>query len=282
MFAIVYKTALMEHTSKLELIDLGEFLSEKYNGKKFSPFFVSMLEKLLHVKALNKIITQIGPGKQGEEFCSAAVKEFGYNVEVEGLENVPDDGTLYTFASNHPLGGGDGIILCSLVGEKFGKLKFPINDFLMAIKPLRALSVPINKLGAQARNLPLLIKEAYQSDRHVVIFPAGICSRKIDGKVTDLKWNKSFIKLSRENGRKIVPVHFEGFNSDRFYSVANLSKKLGIKFNIAMTMLPGELLRSKGKRFKVTFGKPINPEFFDKSKNDLEWAAFVREQALSL
>ena len=44
------------------------------------------------------------------------------------------DGTLYTFASNHPLGAVDGVALCGLISRQFGSVKMPVNDFLLYLK----------------------------------------------------------------------------------------------------------------------------------------------------
>jgi putative hemolysin len=157
-----------------------------------------------------------------------------------------------------------------------------MNELLMNLQGMVPLGIPVNKLGGQARSLSKLVDEAYQSDNQMIIFPAGLCSRMIDGKVQDIAWGKSFIKKSRESGRDIVPIHFEGQNSKRFYRVANLCKRLKLKFNFAMMLLPDEMYRSRGRKYRVTFGKPIGIETFDKSKNDNQWAQEVRKIAYEL
>ena len=116
----------------------------------------------------------------------------------------------------------------------------------------------------------------------MLIFPAGLCSRKIDGKITDLPWGKSFVKKSRESGRDIIPIHFEGENSKRFYRIASLQKLLGLKFNFAMMLLPDEMYRSKGRKYTITFGKPVSIASLDKSKSDTEWAQEIRKSIYEL
>ncbi len=262
-------------------VSVEDVVSTKFFGGKKAPrLLVWFMRKLLHEKDLNDILTSIP--EDGDVFCKKTLEYLDIKVEVEGLENIPADGTLYTFASNHPLGGIDGMTLCSVLGSKYGSVKMLVNDFLMFLKPLAPISVPINKVGGQVRNLPQLINEIFGSDDQIFIFPAGLCSRKIDGVVKDLPWSKTFIQKSVATSRHIVPVHFIGENSRRFYWLANVSKRLGIKFNIAMAFLVDELFRAKGKTFKVIFGKPIAPEFFDKSKSALEWADWVRTQVYSL
>ena len=75
----------------------------------------------------------------------------------------------------------------------------------------------------------------------------------------------------------MVPIHFEGRNSDFFYNLANLCKRLGIKFNIAMLYLADEMLKNRHKTFRVTIGQPLPWEMFDRSKTPAEWADYVRE-----
>ena len=196
---------------------------------------------------------------------------------MENLDGFPE-GTRFTFASNHPLGGIDGITLGKVFGKRFdGKIKYLVNDLLMNVKGLAPLCVPINKLGGQARELPRLIDEAFGSENHMIIFPAGICSRKIDGKIQDLPWGKTFITKSVKTGRHVVPVHFIGQNSPRFYRIDKICKALKIKFNIPMLFLPDEMVRGMQGSYTVKIGKPIPPEQFDSSKSPQEWAEWFRQ-----
>ena len=266
-------------TSTTECIDLEKVLSEKFPGKKFPRFVISFLNRFLKVEYMNGLISR---GYTGVEFCKEAVKYLGVTVNVEGLDNIPCDGTLYTFASNHPLGGIDGVALAGIIGERFGSVTMMVNDFLMALPGLRPLCVPINKVGGQARNLPKMVDESFGSDKQVLVFPAGKCSRMIDGKIQDIPWNKTFVTKSVQFKRAVVPVHFIGRNSRRFYKIDRIRKALGIKFNVAMAFLPDEMYRARGKQFKVVFGKPIPYESFDSEKKAAEWASSLRSAVYQL
>ena len=262
-------------------IDLDKVVAEKFPGKKIPKWFLNWMKRFIHQDFLNGMITK---GFEGIEFCTEGIKYLDVTLDVEGLENVKvPEGSLITFTSNHPLGGIDGVALASVVGENFGhNVRFLVNDFLMALPGIKSMSIPINKTGAQARDLPKLINEVYHSDNNLMIFPAGLCSRKIDGKIQDLPWSKNFIKMSRDTNRYVVPIHFIGRTSNRFYNIANICKWLKLKFNFAMLFLPDEMYRQRGGTFKVKFGTPIPPETFDKSKTDAEWAAWVREKVYEL
>ncbi len=269
----------MAGTDSQGLIDLDQVVATKFRGKKIPAFVVGWLKKFIHQDFLNDILSD---DSEGVAFCEHTLERMNVTVEVEGLENVPSDGTLYTFASNHPLGGVDGLALCSIIGRRFGEVKMPVNDFLMYIKPLEPLFLPVNKTGSLARSLPAMLDAAFHSDDQILIFPAGICSRRIDGKVQDLQWTKTFINKSKASGRAIVPVRFVGENSRRFYRVANLCKALKLKFNFAMLFLPDEMYRARNARFKVVFGEPVPCEAFDGSRTPLQWAAYMREKTYQL
>ena len=98
-----------------------------------------------------------------------------------------------------------------------------------------------------------------ESDDPVIIFPAGLCSRKgDDGKVADLRWQKNFINKAIHSHRDIIPMRFDGENSSFFYNFARLRTRLGLKFNIEMIRLPREVFLSAGKHFTIRIGTPVS------------------------
>lgn len=266
--------------SNIQLLDIGEVVNSKFKGKRKLPkFVVSMLKRIIHQDFINEYLKK---GYVGVDFCEHCLEYLNVRIEIDGLENLPPNGR-FTFVSNHPLGGIDGVTLGAILGRKYnGNVKFLLNDFLMALKGMAPLGIPINKLGGQARKLPQLINETFESDCQMIVFPAGLCSRKINGKIQDLPWTKAFITKSIDSGRDIVPIHFIGRNSNRFYNVANLCKRLKLKFNLAMVLLPDELYKGQGKTFRVIIGKPISYRTFDKSRTATEWAQFIRNKVYEL
>lgn len=264
-------------------IDVDAILSAKAGKKaRYVPrFLVSYLKKIIHQDEVNEFLL-MNKDNQGLDFVNSFMKYFNNSFEVQGIENLPKDG-LYTFVSNHPLGAQDGLGLAYILGPHYkGKIKFLVNDLLMNIPQLAEFWVPINKTGKQARNFPQQVNAAFQGDNHIVMFPAGLCSRKRKGVVRDLEWKKTFITKSVQTKRDIVPIHFEGENSKFFYRLANINRMLGIKFNIAMLYLSDEMYKNRNKTFKVTIGKPIPWQTFDKSKTPTEWAQYVKERVYEL
>lgn len=229
--------------------------------QKFIPgFLYSALARLIHQDELNEIL-RISYPSQGSEFSRKVLNHLDIEVAIEGADNLPSSDRRVVFASNHPLGGLDGIALIAVLGQRYGdeNIRFLVNDLLMNVEPLSNVFLPINKYGSQARAAAEAINEEYASKRQIVIFPAGLVSRlHPGGKVHDLKWQKAFVQKATENGRDIVPIRFVALNRKRFYRLAKWRKKFGIKVNIEQATLPAELCASRGKRFRVIIGKPIS------------------------
>ena len=265
--------------NEVVLIDIDKVVASRAKGKKIPKFALRWLKSFIHQDWLNSYFKK---GYLGTEFAEKALEHMGIKINIVGEENIPSEGR-FTFACNHPLGGADALAVTAFLGKKYdSKIVSPANDFLMNVKQLQEFLIPVNKMGSQGRGLSSLLDEAFNSDKQVYIFPAGVCSRKIDGVIQDLPWKKTFITKSRNSGRDIIPLWFSGRNSNRFYNVDILCKKLKIKTNFAMFFLPDELYRARNKEFTLVIGKPIPYTTFTSEKTDAEWAAWVREKTYEL
>ncbi|MDD6892365.1 MAG: 1-acyl-sn-glycerol-3-phosphate acyltransferase [Bacteroidales bacterium] len=265
------------------LIDIDKILQQKMGKKaRYVPGFVaSYLKRIVHQEELNEFLLRV-TDKKGVDFLEECMEFLDARLDVRGQENLPSEG-LCTFVSNHPLGGQDGVALGWLLGKHYdGKVKYLVNDLLMNLSGLAPLCIPINKTGQQSRDFPKMVEAGFRSDNHIIMFPAGLCSRRQQGVIKDLPWKKTFVTKSVETRRWVVPIHFEGRNSDFFYNLANTCKRLGIKVNLAMLYLADEMLKNRHKTFKVVIGKPIPWQTFDRSKSPAEWADYVRELVYTL
>ena len=264
-------------------IDIKQVLRQKAPSvaRKIPGFMVDYLIRTVHQDELNEILRRYHD-KDGVAFMQELIGYFDLNLELVNEENIPAEGR-YIFASNHPLGGLDGICLSAIIGGRFdGKIRYLVNDLLLYLSNLRSIFVPINKHGAQGKKNAELIEKAYASDNQIITFPAGLCSRKQNGKIQDTEWKKSFIQKAVEYRRDIVPVFFEGRNSNFFYRLANMRKALGIKMKYEMIYLPDEMFKSKHKTYSIHFGKPIPWQTFDSSRKPAEWAEWVKEIVYNL
>ena len=267
-------------------IDIDKVLHDKMGKKsRYVPrFAVSWLKHIIHQDEVNRFLWE-SRHLSGTEWLTECVHYLDMTLQIEGEENLPakDDGRLYTFVSNHPLGGADGVALGSIIGRHYdGNFRYLVNDLLMNLPGLAPLCIPINKTGKQSRDFPAMVEAGFASSHHMLMFPAGLCSRKIDGQIHDLPWKKTFISKSVESHRDVVPIHFGGQNSEKFYRIANICKRLNLKFNVAMLFLVDEMYKNVGKTFRVVIGKPIPWQTFDKSKTPMEWAQFVQDTVYKL
>ena len=243
-------------------------------------FVIKYLERLIYQDEINYVLREFHH-LQGCEFIEAALNYMGIKYLIEGKENIPETGR-YIFVANHPLGGIDGLAFIHFIGTTFGKVKAIINDLLMNVINLRPVFVGVNLYGANTKDALKTLDETFESDNQIMIFPAGFDSRKIEGKIQDIEWKKMFINRSIRHKLDIVPVFIEGKNTGFFYNFSRIRKKLGIKFNIELIFLPGQMFKQKGKTIKLIFGRPISYAVFNNSQTPEKWASSVRSHVYSL
>ena len=262
-------------------IDIDEILRSKAGpkAKRIPRFIVAWLKRRLHQDQVNDFLRIIGD-KEGVPWLKGCLDFLDTKLEVKGLENLPSDadGRRFTFVSNHPLGGQDGVALGYVLGTHYdGRIKYLVNDLLMFLPGLAPLCIPINKTGKQSRQFPAMVEAGFSGDDHILMFPAGLCSRRRHGVIRDLPWNKAFITKSVQHQRDVVPIYFSGRNSNKFYTIANICKMLGLRFNLAMLYLVDELFKNQHKTFEVHIGRPIPWQTFDRSRTATQWAAYVQD-----
>lgn len=258
------------------------FKSKNPGLAKWIPGFVySYLKRVIHQDDINDFIRRYGDRK-GLAFSDAILEYLNVSYRIVGEENLPAPDGRYIFVANHPLGGPDGVILISFLGTRYPELKFPVNDLLLNLKNLNTIFLPVNKHGAQAKDAVSAIEEAYASKCQVIMFPAGMVSRKQNGKIEDLAWQKSFISKAVQHQRDVVPIYIDGKNSEFFYNLANFRKKIRLKANVEMLYLPDETFRQRNKTFTLYIGKPIPWQAFDRNKKPAEWAQEVKKMVYRL
>ena len=275
----------MEIVSK-QTIDIDKILNDKMGKKaKYVPRpLATCVIRIIYQDEVNRYLWE-SRHLTGTEWLEECVRYLDMTLEIVGEENLPDktDGRLYTFVSNHPLGGEDGVALGAIIGRHYdGRFRYLVNDLLMNLPGLAPVCIPINKTGNQSRNFPAMVEAGFKSDNHMLMFPAGICSRKRDGNIRDIEWKKTFITKSVEYQRDIVPIHFGGQNSEFFYRLANFSDKYVKKINIAMLFLVDEMYKNAHKTFRIAIGKPIPWQTFDKGKTPAQWAQYVQDIVYTL
>lgn len=261
-------------------IDLDKIVRNKSGKRKVPGFVVNILKRIVHQDEINAFLRR-HHDKKGLAWSQAFLDEFDIKIKTYGEANIPTEGR-FIFAANHPLGGTESHAFMTVVGRHFSKIKVPVNDLLMHLKPMESIFVPLNKFGSQSRDNIQLLNDTFASDAQILMFPAGLASRKIKGEIKDLEWKKTFITKAVQYKRDVIPVYIEGRNSNFFYNLAKLRKLLRIKFNVEMMFLPNELFKQRGLTICIHFGKPISYKKFDASKSPQEWAAFVKNKVYEM
>ena len=267
--------------------DIRAILKSKAPKTHIPEFLIRYLERITHVKQMNAFLRKYPEVKNYDFIRLVLDEELGCSASIDGIENIPTDGKPLIFASNHPLGGLDGMIIAQMIHESRSSrgdsrpLKVIVNDLLMFMEPLAGLWAPVNKVGRLTKEQAQQQHALWESETDVLTFPAGICSRmqRIDGKwqIQDLEWQKNFIQRAREYHRDIVPIYFEGRNSKFFYTLAYIRKLLHIKLNIEMLYLVDEMYGAHGKHFNVHVLPPISYTSLDTSKSPKEWAEYIKQ-----
>lgn len=267
--------------------DIRTVLKQKAPNAHVPGFLIRYLERIAHIKQMNAFLRKYPDVKNYDFIRLVLDEELGCSASIDGIENIPTDGKPLIFASNHPLGGLDGMIIAQMIHESRSSrgdsrpLKVIVNDLLMFMEPLAGLWAPVNKVGRLTKEQAQQQHALWESETDVLTFPAGICSRlqRIDGKwqIQDFEWQKNFIQRVREYQRDIVPIYFEGRNSKFFYTLAYIRKLLHIKLNIEMLYLVDEMYGAHGKHFKVHVLPPISYTSLDTSKSPKEWAEYIKQ-----
>lgn len=267
--------------------DIRTVLKQKAPKAHVPGFLIRYLERIAHIKQMNAFLRKYPDVKNYDFIRLVLDEELGCSASIDGIENIPTDGKPLIFASNHPLGGLDGMIIAQMIHESRSSrgdsrpLKVIVNDLLMFMEPLAGLWAPVNKVGRLTKEQAQQQHALWESETDVLTFPAGICSRmqRIEGKwqIQDFEWQKNFIQRAREYQRDIVPIYFEGRNSKFFYTLAYIRKLLHIKLNIEMLYLVDEMYGAHGKHFKVHVLPPISYTSMDTPKSPKEWAEYIKQ-----
>ena len=267
---------------KIHQIDIEKIIQAK-NPKllKILPkFAVNYIKKIIHQDDLNNLIDQT-KDVYLYDFVNEIVKYYDLKINCQGAEHIPKSEPCI-IVCNHPLGGLDGIAVMKKVAETRKDIKALVNDLLLNLVNMKELLVPINKIGKNNFENSRRIDEVFASKECIIIFPAGMVSRKQKGIIEDLEWKKSFITKAIKYKTTIIPLHIDAKNSKFFYNLASIRKKVGIKANLEMFFLVNEVYKQKSANVNLTFGKAISHNVFTKDKNHQQWANEVKKYVYSL
>ena len=196
-------------------------------------------------------------------------------------QNLPD--TPVVLIANHPYGIGDGIAILSLA-EKLGRpFRVIINNDLLKVPEMRALSLPISfdetrealQMNLETRREAVrLLKEGVT----MVVFPAGgvATAPRGFGKAQDLPWKQFPAKLVQSAGASVIPVFFEG-QCSRLFHLSSL-----VSMTLRTSLLIREFARLSGRSIHVRVGEPIGWEQLSTISDRYALVRFLQQAVFSL
>lgn len=241
---------MTKYGNNYKYIDLQKKVSESKSGvlKKLPDSVVRLLVKIIRQNDLNDILNK-NSENYGVDFLANVLDGLNITVDIEGEENLPDNGKCF-FIANHPFGVVDGLVLTHTVGKKYGSLKAIANEVFMLMPQMHPIIAAVNVFGRSSKEYLNALNQVYNSDVPITHFPAGLLSRIYNWKIQDPPWQKSFVSKAITCERDIVPFYFYGRNSRLFYAIYLFRKLLGIKVAVELMLLSREMFRKKIKRLK--------------------------------
>ena len=265
-----------------KVVDLEKWLKNSNNRlfRNMPGFVVRRFKKMICEEELNALHNK-HIDKVGMDYVNAILLELNITIRMHN-ENGLENAERCIFVANHPLGGIDALSFLHCISQLKGKVVSPSNQFFNYDPNLEPLIVGVNVFGNSSRDQTRAINNAFISDAQIMIFPAGLVSRKIEGGVRDLEWHKSFISKAIQTHRYVVPAFITGENTSKFYRISRIRKFFRIKLPVEILCLPREMLNKKGSSIDLVFGAPLAYSYFDASKRPHDWAQHVRTMVYDL
>ncbi len=262
----------------VKIIDVEKVISNSKSRfvRSLPKFIIKFIIKLIRQDDMNSTIYKYR-NSEGVPFVNNILKEWNVNVDVRGDDNVPRSGR-YVFVANHPVGGMDALAFLSTIYRFYPDVISPSNELFNYVPNLKPIVLGINVFGINTKETAEKFNQLFASDSQIMLFPAGIVSRRKKGIISDLIWQKSFITKAVQYKRDIIPVHISGRNSNLFYFISNLRTFLRIKMSLEIILLPREMHKQRNSTVNVTIKKPIPWQIFTKEKSHAEWAQIVKDE----
>ena len=247
-------------------------------GKLVPKFLYNKLERILHVKELNEFFAE-HENDDAQQFLDAVVEFLDIKTSYEGHGTQTVEalkGGRIMFASNHPYGGPEAMVLFDYLHREFPDCRLVAQSFLKFLKPLGKSCVYNKK---EVRTLLNAVNEGSS----LLIYPAGYCSRELSfGEVFDYDWKPSFVKIAKRNDMPIVVFYTDGQLSRRMHRWTKFRRFFHIKTSIETLFLVDEMFKLKGQTMRMVVGSVIDPARLDDSIPNEEWAARIRQYCYEL
>ncbi len=221
-----------------------------------------------------------------ENFWHDAIERLDLRVQAHyhSKNNIPENGRLVVIA-NHAFGIADGLTICSLISKIRQDYKIITHKVLQGADLIKDKIIPldfsknknalINNIAARKES-----EEHLRNNGVLIIFPSGSVSTKPKLKkgikAIDGDWKQFTSKIIMKNQSPVLPIFFEGQNSELFH----VADKIGQVFRYSLMIY--ELKRRMGKKIDVHIGQRIPFETIKEIGNLIEITQFLRDSTYSL
>ena len=249
--------------------------------------FIKIIELFTGKLKLKKLYDQyLIENNPPEKFWHDALKKLQLNLipHYQSLKKIPSKGRLIVVA-NHAFGVADGVSICSLISTVRQDYQMITHKVLRQAEAVREKIIPIdfsNTKDAILNNIQSrkFAEKNLNKEGLIVIFPSGQIATKSklgkNNKADDGDWKQFTSKLAIKTKSPILPMFFEGENSQLFH----IANKLGQTFRYSLMMY--ELKRKIGDNINIHVGNIIESEKLIEIGDLKEITKYIREQTYAL
>ena len=254
---------------------------------RLSQSFIKFIELLTGKLTLKKLYDQyLLEDNPPENFWDDALSKLEINLVTHYSceKEIKKKGKLIVVA-NHAFGVVDGVSICSLISKVRQDYKMITHKVLRQAEAVKEKILPID-FSATKEAIIENIKSRKLAEDHlkneglIVIFPSGQIATKSKlskkTKAEDGSWKQFTSKLAVRTNSAILPMFFEGQNS-QFFHIAN---KLGQTFRYSLMMY--ELKRKIGQTINLYVGETISEEKIREIGDLKEITKFIRQKTYNL
>ena len=252
-----------------ELHPIDQIIEERCPKLMRNKFFWSLVRptiyKVFKYQTAKNITDDIS-NKSGYGCFEYLTNLLNFNLEIKNLNNIPKKGPII-LAGNHPTGLTDGIVMFEVLKDRRPDYTLYANiDMIKLSKGFEDIIIPVdwnekNKTAQKSREILKRTKMTLNKGNCLLVFPSSRLSKRVGLKLIERPWLNTIIKLSKKYNAPIIPFHMTGHNSLFYYFLDIFKEELK---NISLF---SELVNKKEFKYKITFGKIIDP---DSLKADLQ------------
>ena len=257
-------------------MDLGEHVP---GGQKLPQWLLGLGERLLGFHEFNVAHSKIEDDQEAgstDNFFRLACKHLPLNYELEGLENIPEEGPC-VIVSNHPHGMSDGLMIGDIAMKRRSDIRIVVNEFLNCVRGMRPYLITVDVYGGEEakranmagmREMLKWLREGHC----LILFPSGSAASwsEEDGRVIDDPWQTNMGAIIRKTGATVVPMHFSGQNGRLFQLATKYCKEK------RSALLAREIKRDSRTLHHVKVGRPIAASRITMTESDEALIDYLR------